>query len=119
MKKDDFKCEHCGKCCRPIVVLSEKDIERIKELGYDESHFVEEDHFDQEKKALRQVENKCTFLDFDQFGRSFCEIYKNRPDICRKYPFLGCNEVETCHPNNMFEKALDEARELLNKRGFI
>lgn len=117
--KNSFECEHCGKCCKPLVSLSDEDVGKIKDLGYAESDFVIEDHFDVSGKVLKQVKNQCLFLVINEEGRSSCRIYDDRPGVCRKYPFFGVKTLETCKPNTMFEDAMKEARELIDKRGFI
>ena len=117
--KKSFECGHCGKCCKPLVSLNLEDIERIKALGYDEADFVTEDNFDNSAKVLKQIKNQCMFLNIGDGGKSRCSIYEDRPHICRKYPFMGVKKLETCKPNTMFEDAMKEARELLDKRGFI
>ena len=36
-----FKCTKCGQCCRPIVKVSEKDIQRIEEAGRKKEDFLD------------------------------------------------------------------------------
>lgn len=118
-KKNNFICQRCGECCKPLVYLSVDDIAAITELGYKDEVFITEDHFDTKKKVVRQINNRCYFLKEYPNGTKKCRIYASRPEICRKYPFLTNKELKDCKPHNFFEKAIREARELINKRGFI
>ncbi|MFO8015729.1 MAG: YkgJ family cysteine cluster protein [Candidatus Woesearchaeota archaeon] len=94
-RKDSFKCRNCGYCCMQIVLLSKKDIERIKEAGYDEREFVEEDALG--RKRIRMKNYYCYFLGLHK-GETFCRIYHVRPKICRDYPFLKEGTAECCPP---------------------
>ncbi|MFC1755553.1 YkgJ family cysteine cluster protein [Thermoproteota archaeon] len=86
--QDRFKCRNCGYCCTQIVVLSDDDLERIKQAGYDESEFVEDDRLD--RKRIKMKNYFCYFLGLNK-GETFCRIYKYRPSVCRIYPFFeGC-----------------------------
>jgi Fe-S-cluster containining protein len=118
VKKKEFRCNRCGKCCSPIVTLSEDDIETIKQLGFNEKDFTMEDPFDSSKKVLKNERNRCIFLEMED-GKSRCKIYSNRPEICRKYPFFDCKVIDDCRPDTIFEDSFNAARELINKRGFI
>ena len=98
-KPETFKCRHCGYCCTQIVVLSKKDIDRIKKLGYREEDFVEKDR--QGRKRIRMPNYYCYFLGLRQ-GKTFCRIYDARPETCRKYPFFrGC--TAECMPPKLFD----------------
>ena len=119
IEKNSFVCERCGECCKPIVVLTEEDIRHIETMGYRREDFVDRDHFDPKSKVLKQLNNQCVFLGEYPNGDSKCKIYACRPEVCRKYPFISSNKLEHCKPNTTFEKALREAKELLDKRGFI
>ena len=73
-----FKCQHCGRCCRFIVWLNDKDIKRIK-TGTDYVGSILGQKFIKPKKL------KCRFLKFKN-GKSHCSIYNTRPGVCRRYP---------------------------------
>ncbi len=74
----NFKCIRCGKCCRLRVKPNEEDIKRIKKAG--------KKNFMNEKFIKRVNENRqCKFLKSKK-GIARCSIYKNRPEICRKWP---------------------------------
>ena len=82
-----------------IVLLSKRDIESIKNLGYDMDFFVGYDTTMEYggKTILRKRPNGwCVFLSKEQ-GIYKCEVYENRPKICRKYPFFR-RKVESCIP---------------------
>lgn len=76
-------CARCGYCCQLIVPLNEKEIKRIKKLGYDEDYFTEKDSHG--KKALKLINNYCIFLEING-GIARCRIYSHRPKRCRDYP---------------------------------
>ncbi|MDP3027729.1 MAG: YkgJ family cysteine cluster protein [Nanoarchaeota archaeon] len=89
----DFKCARCGKCCRFKVEPSEEDIKRIKKAGKKD--------FMQGKFLKRAKEDKkCIFLTSKK-GVVKCSIYKNRPEICRKWPnskgIFGKQVDPRCH----------------------
>jgi len=89
-KKSVCRTHDCSLCCTlgTDVPLTNKDIERIKELGYKEEFFVEEV---KGWKLLKLEDNTCVFL----LG-GICSIHKNRPESCRLYPAVfevNTNEV--------------------------
>lgn len=95
--KDDFKCVKCGQCCRPIVKISNEEIEKIESSG--KSDFFEWDENIQ-SNALKREKGVCKFLkrDDDFF---VCSIYDVRPATCRAYPFVdGRIKVVDCRPKN-------------------
>ena len=90
-----FKCTKCGECCRPIVKLSKEDITSIEEIGKKE-FFVYDENI--KSNVLKQVNYRCMFLkkEGDEY---LCSIYNNRPEVCRKYPFItGEEKLENCYP---------------------
>ena len=96
-----FICSGCGECCiKYIVKLSKADIKRIKSLGLKEHDFVDIDqHIPGPNKTVLKKKNNqwCIFLNKNPKGDFVCNIYDERPNVCRKYPFLKKN-VETCKP---------------------
>ncbi len=101
-KISSFRCRHCGYCCTQIVVLSRKDIERIKKLGYNERDFAEEDHLG--RKRIKIPSYYCYFLGLRD-GKTFCRIYEARPETCRKYPFFEGYTAE-CMPPKLFDDGI-------------
>jgi Fe-S-cluster containining protein len=95
-----FKCKRCATfCCRlggPL--LTEKDIQRIKEAGHDEEDFLDPlepvacRFKDNLRKPVGSLKNKedgsCVFLRFSVDRNQYdCSIYDFRPALCRLYPF--------------------------------
>lgn len=78
----NLKCNRCGHCCTLLLNLTDNDIERIKKLGYKEEEFIEEQLG---MKYMKLIDHKCFFLRKNNKGY-YCEIYKDRPNICRIYP---------------------------------
>jgi hypothetical protein len=69
------------------MLLSNEDINRIVNLGYNKNFFVKS------KKAWLKLKNKdgrCIFHD----GR-ICTIYDDRPEGCRFYPLIYNRERKT------------------------
>jgi len=72
----------CDLCCHATEMpLSAKDIGRIRGLGFDERHFVDE------KDGWLQLQNtgegRCFFL-----HDGLCSIYPHRPQGCTLYPLV-------------------------------
>lgn len=74
----DFKCARCGKCCKLKVEPNKEDIKIIKKAG--KKDFMQ-------GKFLKRTnkDRRCIFLKYKN-GIAKCSIYKNRPEICRKWP---------------------------------
>lgn len=93
ISKDDFECKRCADCCKYLIVkLSKGDISRIRE-HYDEEVFLE---YDEHIKAdvLKRGDDGCVFLEGND-----CKIYSFRPKVCRDYPFIESDKVESCKPD--------------------
>jgi len=76
-------CLHtqCNQCCRQTnMLLTTRDIERITNLGYDRTFFVEERH---DWLQLRNAHGRCVFHTGDR-----CSVYDHRPEGCRLYPVV-------------------------------
>lgn len=102
----NFKCGRCADCCRYLrVKLFKKDIEAIKEIGYNKDFFEGYDaHI--RSPVLKVRNNGCVFLG-KRKGEYYCRIYEARPKVCRLYPFVNSNMVKGCKPNllkHRFEK---------------
>jgi len=92
-----FKCGRCATFCCKLggPWLTEKDIERIKQAGYDAKDFFEPASNNKFKGlpimcgSLKNKEDgSCIFLKFDmEEDRYECSIYDFRPTLCRLYPF--------------------------------
>jgi len=62
------------------MLLSNEDIEKIEQLGYNRHYFTKS------KKSwlkLKNKDGKCVFHD----GKK-CSIYDNRPEGCKLYPLI-------------------------------
>ena len=71
----------CIQCCKDTnMLLSNTDIERIKELGFSTDFFIET--FDGWVQ-LKNNKGRCVFHDGLQ-----CVIYENRPEGCQLYPIV-------------------------------
>lgn len=61
-KKTKWECQQCGKCCRGFIISKKENLSIIKD-----------------GKPV------CKFLDTET---NLCKNYKERPFICRVYPFV-------------------------------
>jgi Fe-S-cluster containining protein len=75
----DFSCAAC--CKDTKMMLSQKDIENISSLGYNEKDFYYRNSDDFYK--LKNINGQCYFLKENK-----CEIYDHRPQGCRYYPII-------------------------------
>jgi Fe-S-cluster containining protein len=75
-----FGCLRCGHCCRLVVRLSDKDIERLEKAG--KKDFIK---LKGKTKTLRQENGYCPFLSINS-GKARCTVYEHRPDICMTFP---------------------------------
>ncbi len=78
----DFRCKRCGSCCLISPFLSNKEIKRIVNSGYNEKEFVEELRG---RKFMKHIDGKCVFLKY-KGKMTECIIHDVRPDTCRQYP---------------------------------
>lgn len=103
----------CIKCCKETkMLLSEKDIERIKKLGFSYEFFVDQING---WLQLKNREGLCVF----QNGKQ-CAIYKNRPEGCQLYPLIydkdnNCAVLdEECPHRTKFLRTNDLRKKLLS-----
>jgi Fe-S-cluster containining protein len=102
LNKKNFVCERCGECCRVYtVILSENDIQNISSLGYSLDSFavIDTDPKEGTKTILKREKDGCIFLSYNG-GKALCKIYKNKPSICKTYPFFH-KEVISCKPHDL------------------
>jgi len=95
---ESFDCNRkCADCCKDLTVkLAKKDIEAIKREGFDSGFFLDYDtHIG--SPVLKLENGKCVFL-VKKKDRYYCKIYEIRPKVCRVYPFVNSNEIESCKP---------------------
>ena len=93
----EFYCPYtdkCFECCLETeMALSEKDITRIEDLGYEISDFLEEkDGF----MILKNIDGCCFFL-----KGKLCSIYDDRPQGCRFYPLIYDLEIDNFVIDNL------------------
>lgn len=93
----EFYCpysDECYQCCLETeMTLSEEDITRIENRGYEIEEFLEEsDGF----MVLQNVNKHCVFLKENK-----CSIYEFRPQGCRFYPLIYDFEIEDIRIDNL------------------
>lgn len=118
-----FKCKRCATfCCRlggPL--LTEKDVQRIKEVGHAEDEFLEPLDCRFRDKRVKYVaslkvkeDGSCIFLRFSADQNQYdCAIYDFRPVLCRLYPFSFDREA----PNIIVLKIIPCCRGLYDPDG--
>jgi hypothetical protein len=82
------ECEMCGNCChQPTITVRSEEVENISAaLGTDPISFIE-DYLDRDETNEQWVFKRtdpCVFLCKD----NRCRIWKDRPEICREFPYL-------------------------------
>jgi len=118
-----FKCRRCATFCCKLggPWLTEKDIERIKQAGYDVKDFFEpasNNEFERLSAMRGSLKNRedgsCIFLKFDvEEDRYECSIYDFRPTLCRLYPF----HFDRAEHNSIVLKLIPCCRGLNNPDG--
>jgi len=94
-----FSCTMCGECCRPgagddnLVMVSPGEIRRISSLCHLRAEECAEPYPEHVKLsdgtevtfgwAVRRVAGDCIF-----YRDGSCQVYAERPWICRTYPFM-------------------------------
>lgn len=91
------KCDFigCYKCCiETEMILTDDDLNRIENLGYDKNEFCldpkETDGYWQLRNKKSILGNTCYFLS----NQGKCTIYENRPQGCQIYPLIYDFEFE-------------------------
>jgi Fe-S-cluster containining protein len=83
------KCGLCGMCCiycTPIS-LDAEDIKRLENRGFVREEFVKVI----DNETFIRGDLPCMFLLKDTLK---CGIYEDRPNTCRKYPFMSNSHLE-------------------------
>ncbi len=103
-----FSCRQCGSCCREtepgsnLVMVGQEEISRIMQstgLSFEEivepypDRICEGDRDYTFGWVLRRTGDGCRFL-----HGSICQIYEDRPWICRTYPFMLDENGLSVHP---------------------
>lgn len=95
-----FKCKKCGKCCSNYLPLKQEEIKTMKKLAKKENKLVLDKNY-----YLR-----CPFLN----NNNTCDIYENRPMICRGY---DCNKFEEGKVSqNMIKEIQENSFKLVDVR---
>jgi len=70
---------NCFLCCKNTnMILSKKDIDRIKSLGFSNDYFID---INNGWLQLKNKDGRCVFHNCKK-----CLIYENRPEGCQLYP---------------------------------
>lgn len=117
----EFKCQRCGECCG-IVPFSKDEYKKVMRiakkmnvsftkdtLGTKIAYFpkksykayckirgkgiITDPNFDNHEAGLT-----CPFLEYDKDGKSLCNIYDLRPQLCRDFG-NGTHQFLTCSKN--------------------
>jgi Fe-S-cluster containining protein len=84
--KDDFPCEMCGRCChQPYITILPGEVDKISRAAdiplYDfMTSYVTRAS---DGRLLFKRTDPCAFLEKD----NRCRIWKDRPEICRDFPY--------------------------------
>ena len=83
-----------------IVKIDEQDITRIEKEGHTRDDFTMPDPMGKDFTVLKQKNGACVFL--KRRGEEFiCSIYEQRPEVCRKFPFMKRGlKLTDCRPKN-------------------
>lgn len=116
MKKAKTKnhCKKCGKCCSYFCLEIDAPKERsdFEDLTWMIAHKGVSYHIDG-KNWYMMVHNKCRF--FDKAG--YCEIYDNRPKICRNHVPGECDQnVSSSGDYNDADFVINSYEELIKYR---
>ena len=99
-KKEEFKCNQCGDCCR--LAVSEYSYEQLKQRAYRGDKFSEDFvsvfvpyNSEEEAKMANPeyfetlgnlVEDKTYYYYCPKMKDNLCSDYENRPNICKDFP---------------------------------
>lgn len=106
----DYKCIQC--CVDTNMVLSNVDIEWIKELGFDTKFFVSEN-----RGWLQLKNNNGRRVFHDSIS---CSIYEHRPEGCKLYPIIYDKDKncavfdEDCLHRHRFKRSNNTKQQLYN-----
>lgn len=79
-----MRCSNCGICCTETeMILSEKDIERLVNRGFNKNFFAKVN-----KEGYTQLRNREGYCVFYDAKKRQCSVYADRPAGCRVYPVI-------------------------------
>ncbi|MCL2608083.1 MAG: YkgJ family cysteine cluster protein [Methanomassiliicoccaceae archaeon] len=83
---DSYECTMCGKCCRqPNITVMDREVERIAGCVSMNVHDFENEYlYREDGRWLFRKTDACRFLNED----NKCAIWKERPEICRDFPYM-------------------------------
>lgn len=82
-----FPCEECGRCChQKLITILPEEVDRISSaagvpLGEFMSKYV---GLSKDGRIMLLRTDPCAFLGKDKK----CRIWKDRPEVCREFPYL-------------------------------
>lgn len=108
----DWKCIRCGQCCG-VVPFEKEDVEKLDTTVQFEEQYLSGHLFYVPKSALKT--GKCPFYNRK---KKICEIYENRPQVCRDFGD-GTHPCMICPHNPRFNQQgiTDTIERLKNKLG--
>ncbi|MCL2333549.1 MAG: YkgJ family cysteine cluster protein [Candidatus Methanoplasma sp.] len=83
---DNFPCEMCGKCCRqPNILVLPEEVDRISSAAKIPLHEFVSKYLvrTSDGRMLFAKTDPCAFLSVD----NKCKIWKDRPEVCRDFPY--------------------------------
>jgi len=88
--QSSLKCQRCGNSCviSDPVVLVEEDVQKIAKrfkIPYQKALRKYTKVLPDGRRSIKYL-TPCKFLDSKT---KLCRIYEDRPEVCRKYPFLA------------------------------
>ncbi len=102
----------CAECCsgyEPFV--SRADVQRLSDhlgMTFDDvmrEYIVERRsadgyHLGWVRKVTDDIADNCVFLMGSESGKYYCGVYEARPDDCRDFTPIGCEDVDESLPRN-------------------
>ena len=84
--KDGFPCEMCGRCChQPNIVVRPEEVDPLaRAAGIPLQEFISDYIIrTSDGRLLFSKTDPCVFLG----GDNRCKVWKDRPEICRDFPY--------------------------------
>ncbi|MCL1978887.1 MAG: YkgJ family cysteine cluster protein [Methanomassiliicoccaceae archaeon] len=84
--KDKFPCEMCGRCChQPNIAVLPEEVDRISSAAGIPLHDFIAGYIARtsDGRLLLSRTDPCAFLNED----NRCRIWKDRPEVCRDFPY--------------------------------
>ena len=84
--KDAFPCEMCGKCChQPYITIRPEEVDSVAHAAGIPLHIFVSKNIVRttDGRLLLKKTDPCAFLNED----NRCRIWKDRPEICRDFPY--------------------------------